>query len=288
MDLSIIIVNHNTHTLLAGCLSSIYKTLKNVDFSFEVIVVDNASTDRSVDLVKRDFPKGILVRNKTNEGFGKANNSGIRKSTGDYVLLLNSDTEVTNGAIQSLLMFSQTHAHSFVGPKLLNTDGSDQTSCGPFFSLPVVFAVLFLKGDVLGVTRWSPNRIQKVDWVSGACLMAQKKSFEDGLRFDEDIFMYMDEIDLLYRAKRKGYDTYFCPEARVIHVGSGSSKDKRKAPIINIYKGLQLFYEKHYPRWHMAALKGMLQCKALLGILMGIMTGRKELKNTYEEAFRLV
>jgi len=117
--------------------------------------------------------------------------------------------------------------------------------------------------------------------------MASKKTFLDGLLFDERIFMYMDEIDLLYRAKMKGYAVYFCPKAKVIHVGSGSSPDKRKTPILNIYKGLQLFYEKHHPGWRTVILKGMLQCKALLGIFVGILMGNRELKHTYEEAIRL-
>jgi len=288
MDLSIIIVSHNTKGLLGRCLTSVYHTLQKQDFSFEVIVVDNASTDGSVEMIRKQFRSVILIKNKTNEGFGKANNRGIRKSIGTQTLLLNSDTEVMPGTIQKLFAFIRTHKDSFVGPKLLNPDGSDQSSCGPFFSLPVVFAILFLKGDVLGVTRWSPNELKKVDWVSGACLMASKKSFSDGLFFDEDIFMYMDEIDLLYRAQKKGYSVYFYPEAQVMHIGSGSSPDKRKIPILNIYRGLLLFYKKHYPGWQLPILRGMLQCKALMGILIGTLLGRKELKNTYEEAIRLV
>ena len=110
----------------------------------------------------------------------------------------------------------------------------------------------------------------------------------DGLLFDEDIFMYMDEIDLLFRAKKKGYTVYFYPEANVMHIGSGSSIDKRKGPILNIFRGLQLFYKKHYPGWHMPILRGMLQCKAFFGIIIGLMTGNSVLKTIYEEALRLV
>ena len=110
----------------------------------------------------------------------------------------------------------------------------------------------------------------------------------DGLLFDEDIFMYMDEIDLLFRAKKKGYTVYFYPEANVMHIGSGSSIDKRKAPILNIFRGFQLFYGKHYPGWQMSILRSMLQCKAFLGIIIGLITQNRELKTTYEEALRLV
>jgi len=288
MDVSIIITSRNTKELLYRCLLSIYESVKTATFSFEIIVVDNASTDGSTEMMRSKFPKVIVTKNKTNVGFGKANNQGIIKSKGHFILLLNSDTEVFPEAISNLYRFSRSHTNCFVGPKLINPDRSVQTSCGPFFSLPVVFAILFLKGDVLGITRWSPDRIKKVDWVSGACLMASKKTFLDGLLFDEDIFMYMDEIDLLYRARKKGYDVYFYPETRAIHIGSGSSVDKQKSPILNIYRGLQLFYTKHNPGWQMPILKGMLQCKALMGIIIGILTGNRKLKNIYEEAIRLV
>jgi len=288
MDLSIIITSHNTKELLLRCLTSLYQWLEKGKVTFEIIVVENASTDGTVEMVEKSFPKVILLKSKTNEGFGKSNNQGIKKAKAERILLLNSDTEIQERAIEKLLLFSEAHGNDFVGPKLLNPDGTPQTSCGPFFSLPVVFAMLFLKGDRLGLTRWSPGTIQKVDWVSGACIMGATSLFLDGLLFDEGIFMYMEEIDLLYRARKKGHSVYFLPEANVVHVGSGSSKDKRKSPILNIYKGLQIFYKKHYPGWQMPVLKGMLQCKALLGILAGILTGNKELKNTYEEAIGMV
>jgi len=288
MDLSIIIVSRNTKKLLENCLRSINSTLELSDFSYEVIIVDNASTDGTRVFVKRQFPEVVLIENRTNVGFGKANNQGIIKSKGHSILLLNSDTEVFPEAIPNLYQFSRQHMGSFVGPKLVNPDHTPQTSTGVFFSLPVVFSILFLKGDVLGITRWSPNTTKKVDWVSGACLMAPKKIFLDGLMFDEGIFMYMDEVDLLYRAHKKGYEVYFYPQSIVVHVGSGSSIDKRKGPILNIFRGLQLFYRKYHPGFQMSVLQGMLQCKALLGISIGMVTGNSVLKTTYEEALRLV
>lgn len=288
MDLSIIIVNRNTRQLLLNCLSSVHQSLKGAGFSFEIFVVDNASTDGSVAMVQKKFHDVCIIKNKTNDGFGKANNKGIQKSKGEYILLLNSDTEIQGRAVEKLLAFSQLHPKSFIGPKLVNPDGSSQTSCGPFFTLPVVFTSLFLKGDVLKITRWSPGSLKKVDWVSGACLMVPKAIFLDGLLFDEEIFMYLDEIDLLYRARKKGYDVYFYPEPVVIHTGSGSSIDKRKGPVLNIFRGLLFFYTKHHPGWQRTILKYMLQCKALLGICIGSIVGNRELKDTYEEALQLV
>src|SRR4030042_1254966 len=106
--------------------------------------------------------------------------------------------------IEKRYRFSVRKPNAFIGGKLFNSDRTPQSSCGPFFSLPVVFAALFLRGDRIGLTRYSPNKPRRVDWISGACIMAPKKLFLDGLLFDEKIFMYMEEIDLLYRAKKKG------------------------------------------------------------------------------------
>lgn len=288
MDVSIIIVSYNTKKLLDDCLSSVYDSLKDGKLDVEVIVVDNVSTDGSRELLKEKYPQVKAILNNENVGFGRANNQGMRIATGEYVFLLNSDTIVMGNAIQKLYEFNKRHPKAFTGPKLLNMDRSAQTSCGPFLTLPVVFAALFLKGDVLGITRWSPNKTTTVDWVSGAALMGPKKLFDEDLYFDEKIFMYMEEIDLLYRARLKGYRTMFHPASQIVHLGGGSSTNKRKGPILNIYKGLMFFYTKHYGGLRLNILKGMLRLKALIAIMAGYLTGNQFLKETYAEAYQLV
>lgn len=287
-DLSIIIVSFNTKKLTSDCLSSIKKSLRNSPFTTEVIVVDNASTDGSVEMIEHDFPWVVLVQSKENLGFGRANNVGIRQARGTYVFLLNSDTVIVGNAIEKLYECATHHPKSFIGPKLLNMDRSDQTSCGPFFTLPVTFAVLFLKGDRLKMTRWSPSKMTKVDWVSGAAMIAPRQVFLDDLLFDEKIFMYMEEIDLLMRARKKGYTTYFYPGSTIVHLGSGSSTNRRKGPVLNIYKGFVYLYSKHYGPAKRVLLRGMLKLKALFAILTASITGNKELKDIYAEAYRLV
>jgi GT2 family glycosyltransferase len=287
-DLSIIIVSHNTRELLRNCLDSLMKNLKGIKYSVEIIVVDNASTDGSRQMLKDGFPKVTVVLNQENEGFGKANNQAIARAKGEHILLLNSDTMVIEDAVTRLLGFVRRHPKSFAGGKLFNVDGSVQSSCGPFFSLPVVFAVMFLKADRWGLTRYSPNRTRRVDWVSGACLMGARRNFLDGLTFDESIFMYMDEVDLLYRAREKGYRTYFFPNARFVHVGTGSSKGGKKQPVLNIYRGLLYFYKKHYSARHRLILKMLLKWKAAVAWLIGAFTANRYLRQTYAEAFKLV
>lgn len=287
MDLSIIIVSFNTQKLLDDCLASVFRSLKGTKITYEVIVVDNVSVDGTREMVKKKYPDVRTILNKENVGFGKANNQGMKQALGNYIFLLNSDTIVLNDAIGKLVAFAKQHPKSFVGPKLLNLDRSPQTSCGPFFSLTVVFASLFLRGDKIGLTRWSPSRTRGVDWVSGAALMGSRKLFMDGLLFDEKIFMYMEEIDLLYRARQKGYHTLFYPRSVIIHLGSGSSTNKRKGPVLNIYRGLIYFFQKHRGRLSLAVLRMLLKLKAVLAWLLGILTASQYLKETYAEAYKL-
>ena len=287
-EVSIIIVSYNTKQLLDDCLASVKRSLKITQTAAEVIVVDNVSVDGTKEMIRKKYPETVLIANRQNVGFGKGNNQGIRKARGEYILLLNSDTVVQGNAIGKLVAFSKTHPQAFIGPKLYNRDGTPQTSCGPFFTLPVVFAALFLRGDRNGMTRQSPDETRDVDWVSGACIIAPKKLFSDDLLFDEGIFMYMEEIDLLMRARKKGYRTIFYHEAHITHLGSGSSTNKRKGPVLNIYRGFLYLYKKHYSRFSVCLLRFLLQLKALVAIVVAVLTGNNELKSIYEEAYRLV
>lgn len=288
MDLSIIIVSYNTKQITDDCLASIKKSLSGSSITYEIIVVDNVSTDGSRELFTKKYPEVMTIFNDENVGFGRANNQGIKKAKGKYILLINSDTIAINKSIPKLYEFAKMHPKSFAGPKLLNMDRTPQTSCGPFLTPGIVFAALFLKGDVLGITRWSPNKLKTVDWVSGACLIGPKKIFMEDLLFDENIFMYMEEIDLLMRARKKGYRTYFYPGSQIVHLGGGSSTNKRTGPVLQIYKGLLFVYKKHYSKFSLFLLRRMLKAKALISLSIGFITGSEYLKKTYAEAFKLV
>ena len=287
MDLSIVIPSYNTSALLERCLISVFTSLKSSGVSFELIVVDNASTDGSPELLRKKYPQVQLVCNTENLGYGKANNQAIRKAKGEYVLLLNSDIVVQNDAIGLLYRFIKDKRKTFVGGKLFNEDGSSQASCGPFYTLPVVALMLFAKGDYWGATRVSPDTTTSVDWVSGACLMGKKKAFEDVGLFDEEIFMYMEEMDFLYRAKKKGYEVFFHPDARFTHAGAASSRGSR-TPVVNIYRGLMYFYRKHHSLASCATIRLMLTAKALAAIIGGRIMGKRDLSLIYEEAIRMV
>ncbi|PIQ73474.1 hypothetical protein COV58_02325 [Candidatus Roizmanbacteria bacterium CG11_big_fil_rev_8_21_14_0_20_36_8] len=288
IKLSIIILSFNTLALTLQTVNSIYESCDFNTLSFEVIVLDNASSDGSVQRLeefKNKYENFRLIRSSVNLGFSKGNNLAVRQASGNYILFLNSDIIVKKGAIEKLHAFAVENNNDvkFCGGKLFNKDNTPQSSTGPFYSLPVVFGALFLKGDYWGLTRSSPNVNCQKDWVSGACLMTEKSTFQKIGGFDEKIFMYMEEIDLLYRAKKQGYNTYFCQEAEFIHLGSGSSQGK-KYPILQVFRGFLYFYRKHHGRFSILILKGMLQLKSVISIWIGKITNNTYLISTYEEA----
>lgn len=291
IELSIILISYNTAQITADCIRSIYESKDIEKVSLEVVVLDNASSDESVQTIQslqKQYPSLKLIESKENTGFSKGNNLAAKQAKGNYLFFLNSDTVVLDNAIYELLEFYKKHQNTvhFVGAKLLNADMTPQPSCGPFYSLPVVFGALFLKGDYWGLTRSSPDKTREVDWVSGACILTKKQYFERVGSFDEGIFMYMEEIDLLYRARKKGLHTYFYPKARFIHLGSASSGGKTY-PILQVYNGFLYFYNKHHKGFAVTLLKGMLQLKALISLTIGKLTGKEYLIQTYEKAYKI-
>lgn len=291
-DLSIVIVSYNTKKITEDCIESINRSLTNTKIKYEIVVLDNNSHDGSQELLEtmsKDV-KNNLVYKQTgqNLGFGKGTNLGVKMAQGKYILLLNTDIIVLNRAIEKLYNFyleNEKQVH-FLGAKLLNRDLTPQPSACRFFTLPVVFATLFLKGDYWNLTRSSPNKFSQVDWISGACIMTTKKLYQRLGGFDKNIFMYMEEVDLLYRAKKKGLNTYFFPDSQIIHLGSASS-DGKTFPIIQVYKGFLFFYKKHYSVFHLLILHVILKFKALIAYLIGKIKGDQYLIQTYEQAFKL-
>jgi hypothetical protein len=292
IDLSIIIVSFNTKAITKNCLDSINRSLLNSKIKYEIIVVDNDSHDGSKEMLEKYAKdrknKTIYLQTNANLGFGKGNNLGVKNAKGKYILLINSDTIVLNRAIEKLFDFylkNEDKIH-FLGPKLLNKDLTPQPSAAYFFTLPVVFVALFLKGDYWGLTRFSPNKLCQVDWVSGACILTKKSYYNRLGGFDKNIFIYMEEVDLLYRAKKIGLNTYFYPKSQIIHLGSASSGGKT-FPILQVYKGFLFFYKKHYSKISLFFLRILLKLKALIAYMIGRIKNNQYLINTYGEAFKI-
>lgn len=250
MDLSIIIVSWNTVDLLAQCLTSIYTYPPN--YTFEVLVVDNASTDRSVQMVREQFPQVELIENKTNLGFAGANNQAIRQSTGRYVLLLNPDTEVKPQAFDTLVDFMGTHAQvGATGARTLNPDGTLQTSCYPAPTLFREFWRLFHL-DVFwaygsyNMARWNPDQSREVDVLLGACLLLRRTALDGVGLLDENYFIYSEEVDLCYRLQQANWHLYWVPQARIVHYGGQSTQQVAAEMFMRLYQGKLFFIRKHY------------------------------------------
>ena len=293
VDLSIIIISYNTREITKKCLESVWRSLKNIKINYEVIVVDNISKDGSVEMLNQlsqdKTNHFTFIANRNNVGFGQGNNQAVKIAQGKYILLLNSDTIILDNAIGKLYQYYVANEKQvqFAGAKLLNKDLTPQPSAAHFFSLAVIFASLFLKGDYWGLTRFSPNESKRVDWISGACIFTKKSFYQKLDGFDETIFMYMEEVDLLYRAKKMGWQTYIYPASQIIHLGSASSGGKT-LPILQVFKGFIFFYRKHRSKLALFILKILLKLKALLAYILGQITNNQYLIKTYGEAFKVV
>lgn len=293
IDISVVIVEFNTAKILSDCLNSISEQIKRLEekksAKVEVIVVDNASSDGSVKMIRNEFPWVRLVVNQENVGFSRANNQAARFSKGAFLLFLNSDTKLCEKSLESLWSFWQNHKNAgAVGPRLLNQDGTSQPSVGSFPSLGVVSLMLFWE-HFFGsrIVRASFLKEKEVDWVMGAALMTKKEVWEKVGGWDEAIFMYMDEVEFCYRIKEAGWPIFFYPEAQVIHLGRASSRRGKKDPIISIYRGLVYFYQKHRGKLARLILRLLLKTKAILALILGFITQNNYLKETYEEALRV-
>jgi hypothetical protein len=255
VDLSVIIVSYNNKKLLKQTIDSIYDTRQNINF--EIIVVDNKSTDGSVELIKQNYNQVKLIENKNNLGFSKANNIGIKQSKGRYILLLNSDTIVTDNCFEKCIKYMKQHPDiGALGCKVVLPDGKLDPACKRSFPTPEVsfyrmtgLSKLFPKSKRFGkynLTYLDEDEIHEVDCLVGAFMMVKRETIEQVGLLDEDFFMYGEDIDWCYRIKNAGWKIVYYPEAQIIHYKGGSSDKKNPKLIYEFYRSMYLFYNKHY------------------------------------------
>lgn len=254
MLLTISIVNWNTTELLKTLLESVYVHRPECDF--EIIVVDNASSDFHVDQLSQQFALVDFVVNQSNEGYAHGNNQALERSKGDYVLLLNPDTEVTAGALDTLVKFMQEHPDAAAaGAKLIRPDGSVDRSLRSF-PYPANIAweftglsKLFPKSKIFAAYRmdyFGYDETIEVDQPMGSCLMLSRTALKHIGIMDEQFPIFFNEVDWLYRAKKAGFKVFFVHDAVVIHHGAGSTKQIAKNLMsIESHKSLIKFYEKN-------------------------------------------
>ncbi|MEW6606573.1 MAG: glycosyltransferase family 2 protein [bacterium] len=256
-NISVIIVNWNTYELLEKCLESIYNQTINV--TYEVIVVDNGSTDGSCEMVQVKFPQTILIRNEKNEGFAFACNKGMRQANGHYFLLLNSDTIIVNDAISQIVQYMDENQRAGAGGcGLLNPDGSLQPACGWFPTLYSILANFNPIGKLSNLIQkeykyFPPPFLsyqehlqeQDVDWIVGACIIVRREAVEQAGLMDETMFFYAEEWDWCYRIKKNGWHIIYTPNPKIIHIGGGSTVVSLANRVSAILNGQQYFYQKH-------------------------------------------
>jgi len=248
MLLSIIILNWNGGQVLIDCLESIYA--RSHRFAFEVIVVDNASTDGSPDRVATEFPQVRLLRNKRNLGFAGGNNRGLEVAQGRCLLLLNNDTIVLNDALEVMLDEMEAHPEvGILGCRLLNPDASLQRSCGIFPNLLTEFldqTMLHRLFPLYKMGHRTYDAPREVDWVTGACMLVRREVYEQVGGLDEGFHMFLEDVDWCMRVRRAGWQVRYTPAARIIHLKGYSSQSVLPHMLVEDQRSAYRFFRKHY------------------------------------------
>ncbi len=255
MDLSCIIVNYHNSNTLKDCLESIYQTIKEIEF--EVIVVDNSQNDPGIEPLKVLYKQTQFISNGANVGFAKGNNQAAKIAQGDIFLILNPDTVLSSQAINKMYDHLKTHPEiGAIGPKVLDPDGSLQYSCRRY---PTLMTGLFNRYSFLSkmlpnnpytrhylMTDFDHQKILEVDWVSGCCLMTPRTAFEKAGGFDENYFLFNEDIDLCRAIHNLSLKVVYYPFVEIFHLVSSSNQKLSPGIIIKRHRGMSHYYNKHH------------------------------------------
>jgi GT2 family glycosyltransferase len=272
IDLSIVVVSWNTRELLAQCLDSVVQS-QGVG-EMELLVVDNASADGSVQMVRERFPQARLLVNKENVGFARANNQAIRQANGRYVLLLNPDTRLLPDALAQLVCFMESEPGAgAAGARLLNPDGSLQPSCSPAPTLSREWWYLFHLDRLRPYSRypmrhWDVQSVREVDVVQGAAMILRRDVLAQIGLMDEGYFMYSEEVDLCDRVREAGWRIYWVPQAQVVHYGGQSTRQAAREMFLRLYEGKLLYFRKRHGRSAARLYKLVLLAAALVRLTL--------------------
>lgn len=286
-DLAVIILNYNTEQLLKQCLNSIFAN--PLPQNSAVCVVDNNSSDGSVTMIRKNFPRVKILESSENGGFSKGNNLGIKAFDANWYLLLNSDTIIKDGALVKLCLAMKESSFDIGSCKLLNIDGTLQPNVG---ELP--FGIAFLSwitgiDDIFGGALpsfhiMSDNFYQgqkSVGWVSGTALMIKQTVIESIGGLDERIFMYGEDVEYCMRARRNGFKVGWTDQASIVHLGGGSSKDPKFRQWLGEFRGVLYLYCKYYNQIVAMGIKILLWVFIFLRMIVFALVGRLAAAKTY-------
>ncbi|HEY6272597.1 MAG TPA: glycosyltransferase family 2 protein [Terriglobales bacterium] len=264
MELSVVILCWNDRKVIADCLRSIYAGTQSTEF--EVIVSDNASSDESVEFIRMNFPQVRVLENSTNLRFSKGNNVGIRACKGHWILILNPDTMIHDGALDRWIQFADQHPEAGAfACRVLNADGSHQGCAQPF---PTVWrewiAALYLRSlgyisDAFSsdkYVRWKGDTERTIDWHAGCSLLVRAGLLKRLGGFDEQFYYYYEDVDLCHRIWDAGYPIVYTPEATITHLGGQSTTQRFPIPFeLDKYRNRYRYYYKYFGR------KGVRRCR---------------------------
>lgn len=254
-EISVIIVNWNTLKVTSDCIQSLID-IKEIS-PIEIIIIDNASHDGSVEALRNQFPSIKIIANETNVGFAAGCNQGLEQASGKYLLLLNSDTTANGESLKGMMDFLKNHPKvGAVGCRLLYADGTVQSSHGNFptpseFLFHQSLLAILIKRFVSRLRNFFPHikhnqKPYKVDWLMGACIMMPREIYRKVGGFDPDYFMYCEDADWCFRLAKEGYSIYHLPQYSIFHYHQQSSRQRKKFTFIRIFQSLNRFVEKNY------------------------------------------
>jgi len=289
MDLTVIILSFNTKDLLKDCLISIFD--KKWKHKIKVMVVDNNSSDESVNMVRKNFPQVNIIESDDNLGFAGGNNLGLRKVKSRYALLLNSDTEVKEGALDNLIDFMETSDYGIASCKLIDGEGKFQSNAGELPSFLPMFFWLSGTDDILG--KISPinsyqerkigyyNKDREVGWVSGTAMIIKDIVLKKIGFLDENIFMYGEDVEYCLRANKAGIKIGYTNQAEIIHLGGKSTNQPKFNQWKGEFKGLLYVYNKYYGFLASFLLRMMIYIFIIFRIVAFLLLGKSQFSGTY-------
>ncbi len=282
MDLSIIILSYNTRDITD-------EALRGLPEDAEVIVLDNASIDGSVEMIRKKYPRVKLIVSKVNTGFSKGNNIAMKQSNNPIILFLNSDCFVEEEALKKAYEYFKSHDCDVLGVKLVYENGRLQPSAG---YLPTPLNAVFW---ILGLSFFQPihpqsksffERARKVGWTSGAFLMIRKEVFNQVGGFDENIFMYMDEVDLCKRVQMAGFSVCFTPSVQTVHLQRASQDSPEKVFTLEL-KGMKYYFQKYFSNYY-PLVKFFLILGLILRIIAFSLLGKTKRARAYVESLGVI
>lgn len=295
MPISFLILTYNSSSYIYSLLDSLSDKVGNSirKGEYEIIIFDNASSDDTTDKIskylkdRKEWDGHIqFVKNSQNLGYAKGINMAAKKAKGDLLVVINPDAELIEADFGLLIdSFEQDKKMAAAGLRLVNLQGKNEKTAGKFYN-PLTFLLFSLGLENLFNIRFAPEELMTVDYVSGGFIAIRKETFEQLKGYDEDYFMYVEDMDLCYRIKKMGMKTVYMPSAIIRHAGQGSSS--REFAIVNIYRGLQIFYTKHSSLMMQQYVKNLLSLKAALIIFISTALGKRDLVSVYSHALKTI